>query len=40
MSNMTPKKAFTAIVFGINRNFFRILNLLGNSMYELPNNGL
>ena len=41
MSNMTPKKAFIVIVFNINQNSLtEFLNLLGNLIYELHDNGL
>ena len=40
MSNMTPKKAFAAIALILIRPFSEFLNLSGNSIYELPDNGL
>ena len=40
MSNIAPKKVFIVFVFNINQTFWGFLNLLGNSMYETPDNGL
>ena len=41
MSYITPKKEFIINVFNINQNFFlSFFNLSGNSIYELPDNGL
>ena len=37
---MTRKKAFTVIVFSSNQTFFGFLNLSGNLMYLLSDNGL
>ena len=36
----TTKKEFIATAFDINQTFIEFLNLRGNSMYELPDNGL
>ena len=33
-------KTFVVIVFNSNKTFLAFLNLLGNSMYELPDYGL
>ena len=37
---MTPEKAFIFIVLILIRSFIESLNLQGNSMYVLPDNGL
>ena len=40
MPNMTPKKALITTVLTLIKPFIEFLNLTGNSMYELPDNGL
>ena len=40
MSNMTPTKAFIAVIFNINQDLTAFLILLDNLMYELADNGL
>ena len=37
---MTPNKTFVVIFVNINKSFIGFLNLLGNSMYMLLDNGL
>ena len=38
MSDMTLKKAFPVVAFNITQTLIESLNLLGDLMYELPDN--
>ena len=40
MSSMTPNKTFLSLLLKLIRHFLECLNLLGNSMYVLRDNGL
>ena len=40
MSDMAPKKTLIIIIFILLKPFFEFLNLSGNSIFELPDNGL